>query len=548
MNEDRFETHSVVNQPPAYAGRNLLVADPVLRTVLDAVVDGETEEALGRLGGFCGSHEAAELAALADQFPPRLRTHDAEGRRLGAVDFHPAYHALMRRSLEAGLHSSLHETGEAEAGRRHELRAAGLFLLAQLERGHLSAVSATSAALSALAADRALRRSWAPKVAERRFDHRFLPPDKKVGLTLGIATTEKQAGTDLAALTTRAEPDGDGFFRLVGHKWFVTAPMSDALVVLAQTAEGLSAFLVPRFLGDGSRNAIRIERLKTPLGLRGGAIAEIEFAGAGGFALGDPGEGVRVLDESERLLRFDAAVVSAAAMRAGLAEAVHHARHRVVAGSSLLDKPLMLRLFADMALDVAAATALVLRLAHAFDVRGENETENAFCRLMTPAVKYWIAKSAPMLLAEAMEALGGNASADEGALARLYRDAPMIGMACGSGNLLALDVLRHIAAAPDALDAVLADFRSDLGEHSLVSVDVLRAAAKACQEDIGSARILVEQLAMTAAAAALRRYLPRAIGDAFLFTRLGGQWRASYGMLDGRFDASGFVDYMFPAQ
>ena len=546
MSEPTFETHRVSNQPPAYAGRNLLYADPVLRTVLDAVMDAGAEEALERLGAFCGSHEAADMARLANDEAPRLKSHDRHGRRLDIVDFHPAYHAFMRRSAETGLHASIWEAGGDEDGRRFQLRAARLFLMAQVESGHLSPIGMTSAVLSALRGTTGLMAELAAKARERRYDHRFLAPEKKIGLTFGLAFTEKQAGSDLAAITTRAEPGEAGLYRLIGHKWFFAAPMSDAFLVLAQAPGGLSAFLMPRFLPEGTVNKIRLLRLKERLGNRSAAVAEAEFEGAEAWLVGAEGDGLEVVEEPVRLCRLDATTVAAGLMRAALGQAVHHVRHRQAFGKPLIAQPLMSRLLADMALDVAAATALSLRLARAFDARHGNETEAAFARLVTPAAKYWIAKSAPALIAEAMECLGGNGAVEENELARLYRDAPEMIMAGGTGNVLCLDVLGELDREPAALDAVLADIRSDLGEHSLVSVDVLKAAAKACKEDVGSARILTEQLALTAAAASLRRYLPRAIGDAFLYTRLGGQWRATYGMLDGRFDSAGLVDYMFP--
>ncbi|PLX36819.1 MAG: isovaleryl-CoA dehydrogenase [Hyphomicrobiales bacterium] len=547
MSGSPFDTHEVLNQAPAYAGRNLLKTDPVLRTVLDGVLDPQSEGELAKLGAYCGSQEAAEMARLANENVPRIRTHDAQGRRLDTVDYHPAYHALMRRSAEAGLHCSTFERGGAEAGRRFQLRAARYYLMAQLECGHLCPMTMTNAALATLQTEPNLIAKWGGGVVERRYDHRFLPAEKKIALTLGMGMTEKQGGTDVRANTTRAERGEDGLYRLTGHKWFLSAPMSDAFLVLAQAPEGLSCFLMPRFLPDGEVNGLKLQRLKDKLGNRSNASSEVEFSGAGAWLVGEEGAGVKTIIEMVTLTRLDCAVSSAGLMRAALARAVHHTRHRHVFGRPLVEQPLMTRLLADMALDVAAATALSMRLAHAFDGRAESETEAAFARLMTPAAKYWICKSAPPLIAEAMECLGGNGYIEEGDLARISREAPVNAIWEGSGNVMCLDVMRALEREPEVLDLVLDDIKSDLGEHSLVSVDVLKAAAKACSDDIGSARILTEQLALTAAAAALRRFLPRGIGDAFLYSRLGGQWRATYGMLDGRFEAAGLVDYIFPA-
>ena len=338
---------------------------------------------LDTLGRFVLSPEAQDLARLANTETPKLRTHDRQGRRIDLVEFHPAYHALMRRSIAGGLHSSIWENGAEETGKRHQVRAARFYLTAELECGHLCPITMTSASLAALMASPKLFREWAPRVTTRKYDQAQKPPVEKAGLTLGMGMTEKQGGTDVRANTTRAERAGAGFYRLTGHKWFMSAPMSDAFLVLAQAQEGLSCFLVPRLIGEGESNGFRFQRLKDKLGNRSNASSEVEFAGAIGEMVGEPGAGIKTIMDMVTLTRLDCAVASSALMRAGLAEAVHHTRHRQVFDRPLIDQPLMQRVLADLALDVAAATALSFRLARSFDEAAADRGEAAFARAMT---------------------------------------------------------------------------------------------------------------------------------------------------------------------
>ncbi len=544
---DEGRTHTVFNQSPPYAGKNLFSCDPILRSALDAVLDPQSEDELGRAGAFWGSHEAMELARLANVNTPVLRTHDAQGNRADVVDFHPAYHALMRRSVDGGLHASVWEKEPTQTGRRHTLRAARLFLTAQGECGHICPMTMTNAAVAALMKGCEVKDDWLPRILSRRYDHRFVPADRKAGVTIGMGMTEKQGGTDVRANTTQATRSDDGMWRITGHKWFMSAPMSDGFLVLAQTEAGPTCFLMPRHLPDGTVNGLQLQRLKDKLGNRSNASSEVEFRNAGAWLVGEEGRGIATILEMVTMTRLDCAVASGGLMRAALGEAVHHTRHRKVFDKPLIDQPMMVRVLADMTLDVAAATALSMRLARAFDHAGGNETEALFARLMTPAAKYWICKVTPSLTYEAMECLGGNGYVEEGSLARIYREAPVNAIWEGSGNVMCLDVLRALDKTPEALDAVIGEVERDLGTSGPVSTKVLKAAARACVEDPGSARILTEQLALTVAAACLRQIAPRALADAFIDTRLGGQWRATYGMLDQRFDARALVDYAYPA-
>jgi putative acyl-CoA dehydrogenase len=462
------------------------------------------------------------------------------------VNFHPAYHALMRRSMLAGLHCSSFDRGEEEAGVRHRARALRLYMTAQTECGHLCPMTMTNASLATLKHAPDLLATWAPKILSRSYDRNFRPVADKRGATVGMGMTEKQGGTDVRANLTRAEPAGDNLYRITGHKWFFSAPMSDAFLVLAQAGEGLTCFLMPRVLPDGTTNAIRLERLKDKLGNRSNASSEVEFDGASAWRVGNEGRGISTILEMVTLTRLDCAVASTGLMRGGLAEAIHHVRHRAAFGKRLVDQPLMQRVLADMALDLAAALALSLRLAEAFDMAPDQPAEAAYVRLMTPAVKYWVCKTTPAFVNEAMECLGGNGYVEESTLPRLYREGPVNAIWEGSGNVMALDVVRALNSH-GVLEQVLATIGSELGQGSKAAIDVLSAAASVASEDEGSARILVEQLALTAAAAALRRDFPPAFADAFIETRLGRPWRSTYGMIDARFDSRTLVDYIAPA-
>ena len=537
--------HDVTNQTPPLSGGNAWRSDSLVMQLAQDFSEAARKD-IDQIGKFVLSAEAQDLARLANTETPKLRTYDRQGRRADQVEFHPAYHALMRRSIANGLHSSIWENGEAETGKRHQVRAVRFFLTAQLEDGHLCPLTMTSASLAALMASPKLFREWAPRVTTRKYDQSNRAPVDKTGLTLGMGMTEKQGGTDVRANTTRAERAGNNFYRITGHKWFMSAPMSDAFLVLAQAQEGPSCFLVPRMLGDGKSNGFEFQRLKDKLGNRSNASSEVEFDNALGELVGEPGGGVKTIMDMVTLTRLDCALGSAGMMRAALSEAVHHARHRRVFGEVLIDQPLMQRVLADMALDVAAATALSIRLARAFDEAADDRGEASFARAMTPVVKYWVCKIAPGLTYEAMECLGGNGYVEEAPLARIYREAPVNAIWEGSGNVMALDVLRVLKRGPALFDEVLAGIERDMGEGSRGTTGVLRAAMNVALEDEGSARILTEQLALSAAAAELRRIGAGRIADAFIETRLAGQWRTTYGMLDGRHDSRAIVDTLYP--
>jgi len=534
-----------LNQPKPWSGINAYRSDPLI-VDLTSGLHRTLREEFDTLGRYVTSPEAQELARMANQSPPTLRTHGPRGERLDVVEYHPAWHALMRRSMTSGLHSSVWDTQTEARGREHKVRATRFYLTAQLESGHLCPLTMTSASVAALMASPQVQKEWAPKILSRKYDSSNKPALQKTAVTIGMGMTEKQGGTDVRANVTQAERVGEGIYRLSGHKWFMSAPMSDGFVMLAQTRDGMGCFLVPRLLEDSSANGLQFQRLKDKLGNRSNASAEVEFTDAFGYQLGEPGAGIRTILDMVTLTRLDCALASAGIMRASLAEAVHHTRGRSVFGKMLVAQPIMTRVLADMALDVAAATALAFRLADAFDRARDSAEDAAYARIMTPVAKYWCCKIAPALIYEAMECIGGSGYIEERPIARHYREAPVNAIWEGSGNVMALDVLRVLERGKDLFELVFAGLQRDLGPSGKKTIEVLRAAMALCERDEGAARLLVEQMALAAAAAELYRLGAGKIADAFLETRLASGWRSTYGMLDARFDASYIVDLLYP--
>ena len=537
-----------LNQPKLWSGINAYRTDPLIVDLTSGLPRTIRDE-LDAMGRYVTSHEAQELARMANEGVPKLRTHGPRGERLDVVEFHPAWHALMRRSMNSGLHSSVWD-GQADVeakGQAHKVRAARFYLTAQLESGHLCPLTMTSASVAALVASPRVQKEWAPRILSRKYDSSNRPATQKTAATIGMGMTEKQGGTDGRAHRSTAERVGEGVYRLEGHKGFMSAPMSDAFVMLAKTREGIGCFLVPRLLDDGSANGLQFQRLKDKIGNRSNASAEVEFNDTLGFALGGPDDGIRTILDMVTLTRLDCALASTGIMRASLAEAVHHTRGRSVFGKMLVNQPIMTRVLADMALDVAASTALAFRLAESFDRARDSAEDAAYARVMTPVAKYWCCKMAPALIYEAMECIGGSGYIEERPIARHFREAPVNAIWEGSGNVMALDVLRVLNRGRDLFESVFAGFARDLGPAGKKTIAVLRAAMALCERDEGAARMLVEQMALAAAAAELYRLGAGKIADAFLETRLASGWRSTYGMLDARFDASYIVDLLYPA-
>jgi putative acyl-CoA dehydrogenase len=520
------------NQSPPYLDVDLYASDEPLKEAVAA--NGAADEALmlAAFGRRWGSAHMLEQARLANENLPKLHAFDAKGFRRDVVEYHPSYHHFMRESIGANLHAS---TWTAEGAREDApaevARAARCYMVAQVENGHLNPVTMTRAAVAALAREPAATADMIKKVVTRHYDPSFRPWEEKFGLTLGIAMTERQGGTDVRANVTRAEATDDGY-AITGHKWFVSAPMSDAFLALAQAKDGPTAFLVPRFRPDGTVNALQFQRLKDKLGNRSNASTEVEFDGAFASRIGAQGDGIATLMGSVQLTRADCAVGSAGLMRGALAQALHHARHRTVFNKRLSDQPLMRAVLADLALEVEAALALVMRLCRSLDLSAEKESERARARLLIPAAKYWICKQAPAFVAEAMECVGGNGFIEDGAMPRVYREAPINTIWEGSGNVLCLDVLRMLVQDREALLSVVADpvkENADLPGASAAAGFIEQSFATPAGEF--TARAAVERLALLAAAEAMRAASSPAV-ETFARTRLAGQAGATYGASD----------------
>jgi len=529
-------TDEIPNQSPPFVDINLFTTDAALQEAVEREGADYALEQLAEFGAVCGSAEALERGRLANEYPPRLKTHDPKGRRLDIVEFHPAYHACMARSMAEGLHCSSWEgdqTGSAAAA-ANVARAGAFYMAAQMEAGHCCPLTMTNASVPTLRLQPELANEWVPRILSRRYDPAFRPAAEKASVTIGMGMTEKQGGTDVRANTTLAQPVANGGpggeYILSGHKWFFSAPMCDAFLVLAQAPGGLSCFLVPRHLPDGTVNALRLQRLKDKLGNRSNASAEVEFHGALGWLIAEEGRGVPAIIEMVTYTRLDCAVASAGLMRLALAMAVHHARHRAVFGRLLIDQPLMAHVLADMALDVEAAVALVFRLARSFD-RIEDERAAAWRRLMTPVTKYWVCKIAPVMIGEAMECLGGNGYVEENGMARIYREAPVNSIWEGSGNVMALDVLRVLQREPEIAQVVFQELAQAASDDRRLEAALDRIASLLHEPRLLDlrARELVEALALTAAGAILRIHGHPDVADTFIATRLAGPPRQSYG-------------------
>jgi putative acyl-CoA dehydrogenase len=547
MKQVSFAAHEALNQSPPFCDVDLFAIDRPLAEAVAANGGTSAQQELSEFGRHWGSAAMAERGRLANENTPKLRTFDSKGNRRDQVEFHPAYHELMAHSAHAGVHNSTWtDAGKPAGGAAEVVRAAKFYMAAQVETGHLCPITMTRASVAALAAQPDLLAKTMPVIATRSYDPTFAPWPTKRGMTLGMGMTEKQGGTDVRSNMTRATRDGDAY-RITGHKWFMSAPMCDAFLVLAQADEGLTCFFMPRFAPDGSVNAIAFQRLKDKLGNRSNASSEVEFNGAYAVRVGDEGKGIRTIIQMVQLTRQDCAIASAGLMRSGLAHALHHARYRSVFQKHLADQPLMQAVLSDMALHVEASIALVIRLCRSFDRAPDDPDEAAYMRLLTPAIKYWVCKSAPGFLYEAMECLGGNGYVEEGILARHYRESPVNAIWEGSGNVMCLDVLRALSREADAALAVL----RGLAEETRGLPGATEAVAfigKTFRRPDGErvARLAVERLALLAASAALNQVSPRH-AELFAATRLAGNHASMYGAVDlGNDDVRGLLERALP--
>ena len=539
---EAFATHEVFNQPPPREGVNFFTGDKTLVETVEREGAAHAADSLAAFGAKVGSAEVLDLGRQANAYLPVLKGFDRFGHREDRVEFHPSYHVLMAISVKQGLHGSpwdhLKDGLDAKPKPGAVVaRLAGTYMMTQAEAGHGCPITMTNAAVPALLFQPSLAKEWVPRILSRQYDGRFLPAREKTGVTLGMGMTEKQGGTDVRANTTSAMPAGKGGpgeeYRITGHKWFFSAPMCDAFLVLAQAPGGISCFLMPRFLPDDSVNAIRIQRLKDKVGNKSNASSEVEFQAASGWLIGEEGRGVRNIIEMATYTRFDCAVATAGMMRQAVSQAVHHCSYRTVFQKKLVDQPLMTNVLADLALETEAATALSFRVARSFDRAHEDEAEAAFRRIMTPVAKYWVCKRAPNLASEAMECLGGNGYVEEGIAGRIYREMPVNAIWEGSGNVMCLDVLRALAREPQALDVVFAELDKAKGANA--AYDGALDALKDAFTDMGSlearSRQVVEQMAKVAAGALLLQHAPGFVSDAYCTTRLGRDWGDVYGTL-----------------
>ncbi|WP_443075327.1 isovaleryl-CoA dehydrogenase [Streptosporangium sp. NBC_01469] len=534
-------THDVFNQAHPLTGHDVS-ADAALMDGVEREGAGWATGELHRLGLLAGSEQAQDWGRLANEHPPVLRTHDRYGRRIDEVEFHPAWHELMAVAVDNGMHATPWSSARPGA---HVARAAKFYVWSQVEAGHGCPISMTYASIAALRHSPALAADWEPLLASRSYDFGLRPPLGKRGVLAGMAMTEKQGGSDVRAGTTRAEPLGDGSYALTGHKWFNSAPMCDVFLVLAQAPGGLSCFLLPRVLPDGTRNAVHLMRLKDKLGNKSNASAEVEYHGATAWLVGEEGRGVRTILEMVNMTRLDCVIGSAAGMRHGVTQAVHHARHRGAFGRKLADQPLMRNVLADLALESEAATVLMTRLAGATDraIAGD-QAEAALRRTALAVSKYWVCKRAPVHAAEALECLGGNGYVEESQMPRLFRESPLNGIWEGSGNVAALDVLRALGREPEAREAFFAEvaLASGADRHLDAATDRLRKSLDDTTDFEVRARRVAEDMALVLQGSLLVRLAPAAVADAFCVSRLAGDAGRAFGTLPAGLDLDVLVD------
>jgi putative acyl-CoA dehydrogenase len=540
-------THEVLNQAPPLEGYDVFGADAALTEAVAREGAAWASDDLHGLGLLAGSPQAIGWGFDANRNPPELRTHDRYGHRVDQVAYHPSYHELMRVAVGHGLHAAPWARRQPGA---HVARAAGFVVWSQVEAGHGCPISMTYSIVPALRAQPELSAEWEPRLTARGYDPRDAPAAGKAGNLAGMGMTEKQGGSDVRANATRAEATADGTWRLVGHKWFCSAPMSDAFLMLAQAPAGLSCFLVPRWLPDGTRNeGFRVMRLKDKLGNRSNASSEVELDGAVAWLVGDEGRGVRTIIDMVTHTRLDCVLGATATMRQATAQALHHAAHRHAFGKALADQPLMRNVLADVAVESEAATVTAMRLARAFDEANGGDAEaDSFRRLATAVGKYWVCKRQPTHVGEALECLGGNGYVEESIMPRLFRESPLNGIWEGSGNVICLDVLRAVAREPATVEAFTAELDAARGADARLD----RAIARVRHElgDVygieGRARRVVEAMAVALQGSLLVRFGHPAVADAFCATRLADTPMLALGTLPPGTDTATIVERARP--
>jgi len=555
---DLRKDQAALNQVPPLTGYNLFLSDGTLVEAVEREGAGWAREQITELGRLLGTEEAQRWGFDANESKPVLHTHDRFGNRRDEVVFHPAWHSLMRISVANRLHSLPWEKDpqRGEGTHRpgaHVARAALMMLTSQNEAGHTCPISMTFSGVAALRAEPELAAEWEPRILSSTYDPRFAPAQEKSGVLLGMGMTEKQGGSDVRANTTIAERIGSSReFLITGHKWFVSAPMCDAFLVLAQSPQGLSCFFMPRWTPAGQRNNFHIQRLKDKMGNRSNASSEVEFAQAWAHLVGEEGRGVHTIIEMVNHTRLDCAIAGAGLMRQALAQACHHAGHRQAFGKLLIQQPLMRNVLADLAVESEAATLLMVRLARSFDRRESDDRERAFCRVATAIAKYWLCKRVPVHVGEALECLGGNGYVEESIMPRLYREAPLYSIWEGSGNVMCLDVLRALTKDPATTEALLAELQSTAGAdprldsyvaeiQRLVPAKVASGHAQGQSSFEYSARELTEKLALALQASLVMRHSSSAMAEAFIASRISGHHGQAFGTLPSGVDVSGIL-------
>ncbi|CAN5792345.1 DNA alkylation response protein [soil metagenome] len=513
-------THQVTNQTPSLEGLDLFGSDPVLGPAVDAEGGHGHRPLLHRYGSRLGSAETIRWGVEANIHHPTLLTHDRHGYRIDRVEFHPAWHALMELSVSHLVHALPWVSDEGG----FVARSAQMMMMAGIEAGHGCPISMTAAALPALRHAPQLATEWEPRLVSDRYDPSFLPAADKAGALMGMGMTEKQGGSDVRANTTTATPDVGPWYRVRGHKWFTSAPMCDAFLILAQAPGGLSCFFLPRHLPDGSVNDIRIQRLKDKLGNRSNASAELEFENAAAHLVGEEGKGVATIIEMVNGTRLDCVSGSTGLMRQAVMQAAHHCSHRMAFGSPLVDKPAMQMVLADLEVETEAATLLMTRLAGSFDRAGTDSHEALVKRILTPVAKYWVTKRCTAVVREAMECLGGNGYVEESLLPRIFRESPLNAIWEGSGNVIALDVVRVASREPQALEALRSELNRTRGHDATFDryVDATWDLALGPVDPEAQARRLTERLAIATQAHLLIDRGPETTATAFLKSRVAG--------------------------
>ncbi|HEX5705719.1 MAG TPA: isovaleryl-CoA dehydrogenase [Pyrinomonadaceae bacterium] len=540
----------VFNQPPPLEDYNSFAEDAPLREALRREGGAWAEESVNEFGALMGSRETLRLGEAANRNPPTLRTHDRFGNRLDEVEFHPAWHELLRIGIANRHHSLPWTTPRAGA---HVARAALNMLRHQVDEGASCPLTMTFAVVPSLRLQPELSDEWLPRVLSEEYDARFVPAHLKRGALFGMALTERQGGSDVRANTTRAVPastrEGAGAeYLLEGHKWFCSAPMCDAFLTLAQVPKGLSCFLLPRLLPDGTRNGFQLQRLKDKLGNRSNASSEVEFRGARAWMVGDEGRGVQTIIEMVRHTRLDCAFGSAATARRAVAEALHTCAHRRAFGKRLAEQPLMRNVLADLCVESEAMTALSLRLARGFDESPEDEGQRLFTRLATAVGKYWITRRAVAVVSEALECTGGNGYVEESPLARLYRDVPLNSIWEGSGNVQCLEMLRALRKDAGTLEMTLSEIRAARGGDRRLDefTDALERELADTSRLEERARRLAERLALALQGSLLVRHAPREVADAFCASRLAGDAGLAFGTLPADTDFERIIERARP--